>query len=205
MKKIYSEQWRVFKESYWKLFVGVFLLFIVSSVGVFFFLKSNSELVETLMKEVLSAFEDSELLDPNMSGWQLALGLFWNNASVCLLLVATGFIPIFLPAIGIVTVNGGVIGVLFAYISILGQSVAATFFAGILPHGIFEIPAIILAGSLAIYLSVGIFKKIEDNGFSYKQVVGNTAKSFVFLCVPLLMVAALIEAFITPMIIGGFM
>ncbi|MCU9613268.1 stage II sporulation protein M [Caldibacillus lycopersici] len=205
MKKVYLEQWRIFKQSYWKLFVSFFILFLGSGVIVYSALINHTALVESLMSQVYEMFAEKDLMDPDTTSLQLALGLFWNNSTACLLIFLSGFIPIFLPAIVIVILNGGILGVAFASLHLIGQSILTVLFAGILPHGIFEIPAIILAGALAFYISSGIFKKINSDTFSFKKVAKNATMTFVFVCVPLLIIAAIIEAFVTPLILDGFM
>ncbi|MED3643641.1 stage II sporulation protein M [Caldifermentibacillus hisashii] len=202
MKKVYLEQWNLFKQSYWKLFVGLLILFILSSVAVYFFMLKNEALVTTLMKQVSKMFEEKDLIDPDTSAIELAFGLFKNNTMACLLLFVSGFLPIFLPAIGIIVMNSAIMGIMFAYMTLTGQAILPMLFAGIIPHGIFEIPAIILAGTLAFYLSIGIFRKINDARFSFKSCATNSIKTFVFVCVPLLVIAAIVEAFITPIFLG---
>ncbi|WP_062352887.1 stage II sporulation protein M [Bacillus kwashiorkori] len=205
VKGIYKEQWISFKNYYWKYFVIMLLLFIFSSLGVYYLVKNNEELVLSVMKEILTLFEEKNLLSPDQTSLQLAYGLFLNNSLASLLIFLTGIIPIFLPSIGIIVLNGGIIGIVLAFINMTGQSVASTLFASVVPHGIFEIPAIVLSGALAFYVTIGIYRKINDANFSFKQVLWNACKTFIFVCIPLLILAASIEAFITPWIMDQFL
>ena len=72
----------------------------------------------------------------------------------------------------------------------------------IVPHGIFEIPAVVLSASLSFYVSVGIIKKLMDSEFSLRTCLINSLKTFLLVVLPLLVIAAVVEAFITPAIIG---
>jgi len=204
LKKIYHEQWNLFKQAYWKIFFGLFILFLLSSVAVYFFMLKNEALVTTLMEQVSKMFEEKDLIKPDTSAIELAIGLFKNNTMACLLLFVTGFFPIFLPAIGIIMMNSAIMGIMFAFMKLSGQAIFPMLFAGIIPHGIFEIPAIIFAGTLAFYLSIGIFRKINDARFSFKNCLMNGLKTFLFVCIPLLVIAAAVEAFITPIFLGMF-
>lgn len=203
MVNFYKEQWHLFREAYWRYFLSIFVLFIASGMLVYFILAENEALVETLMNQVLAGFEEKELLDPEMMGHELAMGLFLNNTFACLLIFLSGFIPIFLPTVGIVVMNGAIIGVLYAYLKMMDQPAFMSMIVGVLPHGIFEIPAIILAGAVAFTVSVGFYKKLGNSSFPFWNVIKNSIKTFVFVCIPLLILAAIIEAFITPLLLDA--
>ena len=77
---------------------------------------------------------------------------------------------------------------------------AAFVAAAILPHGIFEIPAIILSGSLGILLAQSLIAEWYHGG----DAAGETrrfARLFIMYVAPLVIIAAFVEAFITPFII----
>jgi stage II sporulation protein M len=72
--------------------------------------------------------------------------------------------------------------------------------AAILPHGIFEIPAFIISGALGILLAQSLIAEWYGSGdagvaaYSY-------ARLFIVFVLPLVAIAATVEAFITPVII----
>jgi stage II sporulation protein M len=74
--------------------------------------------------------------------------------------------------------------------------------AGVVPHGIFEIPAIILAGALAVTITLGVYQKLDNRQFPLKSVILDAFKTFLFVCLPLLLIAALVESFVTPLFLG---
>jgi stage II sporulation protein M len=100
-------------------------------------------------------------------------------------------------------VNVGFVGGLLGLVKLMGYSPALLFVAGMLPHGIFEIPAQIISG--ALILRIGAVLVTPQLGKSMGQMVlellADWVKVFIGLVVPLLAVAALIEAYVTPMIL----
>jgi stage II sporulation protein M len=72
----------------------------------------------------------------------------------------------------------------------------------ILPHSIFEIPAIIYASSIGIFSTIQtskmIIPRVRSKATSFRALCKEAGRSFVLIVVPLLTVAALVEAFITP-------
>ena len=207
MKKLYQHEWQLFKDSYWKPFVAFFILFVASGVlGYFAFLGKENEL-NVLMEQIMNMFADKGLFEPDITNFKLALLLLKNNATASFVIYATGLLPIFLPAIMIIFANGALIGIVFSMMKTMGQGIFLPFMTAIVPHGIFEIPAVILSASLSFYVSVGMIKKLVHSDFSLRTCLVNSLKTFVLVVLPLLVIAAFVEAFITPVIAGmaGFM
>ena len=72
--------------------------------------------------------------------------------------------------------------------------------AAIVPHGIFEIPAFILAGAFGILLAQSLIAEWYGSGDTAADARGY-GKLFVTVVLPLLATAAVVEAFITPVVI----
>ena len=100
--------------------------------------------------------------------------------------------------------GGMLLGVMGGYYVNNGHSLLV-YLAGILPHGIFELPALIISLALGFYLCEVVVTYVRKNT---KGLVGtalkNIARVFLFWVVPLLMVAAATEAYITPLILHLF-
>lgn len=96
--------------------------------------------------------------------------------------------------------NVGLIGALLGLVQLAGYSPWAFFLAGILPHGLFELPALVL--SAAAVLRMGAVLVTPDARRSIGEVfldaLADWAKVLVGLIIPLLLVAAVIEAHLTP-------
>ena len=73
----------------------------------------------------------------------------------------------------------------------------------ILPHGIFEIPAVLIGMTFALRIGAALISPPAglDVGQGFLLTVANFFKILIFLIVPLLFVAAYIEANITPQIV----
>jgi len=77
------------------------------------------------------------------------------------------------------------------------------FLAGfVIPHGIVEIPAIILTGALIIRLGLTLVSPNEEHsiGEAWVRSLAEWTRMVVFVIIPLLMVAAFLEVFITPVV-----
>lgn len=138
--------------------------------------------------------------------FQLFLLIFENNVRATILCVAYGLLPfLFYPALFLGT-NA---------LSLAATSVTAVrsgtpimaLLAGILPHGIFEIPALLISCAIGLrhcHLTTDTIlgRKIRCPGRT--QLV-TLAWLYTAAVLPLLLIAALIEVFVTPALMGLFM
>ena len=130
--------------------------------------------------------------------------LLANNIQATFTTVIYGFIPyIKLPVIALGT-NAILLGAFAAYYLHNGMSLIV-YLAALLPHGIFEIPAIIYAIALGIYLCEQVTARLRTG---QKGLVRNAwfdiSRVLVFRVIPMLLIASLVEAYITPVIAGLF-
>ena len=134
-----------------------------------------------------------------------ALGIFGNNIRAFVVTACYGFIPfVFLPVVSL-ALNGAILGLFAAFYVNNGQSLLV-YLAGILPHGIFELPALVLAMSCGLYLCRVITDYVRFNRKgTVKPALANIARVLVLNVLPLTAVAAVIEANVTPLILAHFM
>jgi stage II sporulation protein M len=149
----------------------------------------------------------------------LALTLLYHNARASVIAVAAGVVPfLFLPILD-PFLNGGVIGLLVSIARHQRLDVPRLVLTQILPHGVFELAAVLYATSLGLYLSAGMGKKAlavwkarqsrraEETAAAAGpgppepgpgDLLHNVVRSFVIVILPLLAIAAFVEAFVTP-------
>ena len=129
----------------------------------------------------------------------LAGAIFLNNTIKALLVILGGVALGLFPVIFLLA-NGAALGFVLAA-SIRSRGVLAALLA-IVPHGIFELPAIFLATSMGLLLGRCMIKKLFRSG---DTSIGNeltlALKLFARIVVPLLVIAALVEAFLTSLLV----
>ncbi|NLY72397.1 MAG: stage II sporulation protein M [Tissierellia bacterium] len=196
-----------------KIFIYCLLIFIIIGLISTFYFNDKEELVAEIISSFLEEKADIFIedgpslgLDGNFeeNSFEISVkGLFLNNLKASVISNLLGIIPfIFLPAL-VLIVNAGLIGTVFAMGGMgIGLSNPELLIGGILPHGIFEIPALLISISMGLYLSSQVSKKLlrRDHQPIFKLL---TRQLFItlFIVVPLLLLAAFIEARITPMIL----
>ena len=121
--------------------------------------------------------------------------LLANNLRACAVTMLYGLIPfVRLPALAL-GVNAVLLGGLAACYAATDTTMLL-YAASLLPHGIFELPALILAFSMGLYICAAL---------PLGACLGLAARLLVFLLLPLLILAALTEAYVTPLAAGLFL
>lgn len=154
--------------------------------------------IERLIKLFREQIADRGIVDAE--GNFSAPALFLNNLQACALAMGYGFIPfLYLPAVSL-GINAMMFGGFASYYVQL--SLPLWYYgAGTLPHGVFELPALFMAMAGGLYLCRTIVRYVRHNE---KGLVGpavlNLARLLVMHITPLLMAAAAIEAYVTPVV-----
>jgi uncharacterized membrane protein SpoIIM required for sporulation/ABC-type transport system involved in multi-copper enzyme maturation permease subunit len=129
--------------------------------------------------------------------------IFINNVRV---IVLAGVLSIFSfgsLALFLTLVNAALVSFLVTQIILLGYNPWIFSLTFIAPHGVFEIPAIILGLTFSLRMGAGLVSPPEglDIGQGLLLTGANYLKMLIFVIIPMLFIAAFIEANITPRIV----
>lgn len=175
------------------------ILFSVALFAAFFFagvfaVRQDSSGIEALLQTLTDGIFG---YIADQSPPMMALTLFINNLEVSLILFLGGATFGILTTIILLT-NGALIGAVVEYTaSVQGPAFIA---AGLIPHGIFEISGFIISAGLGFMLAESMWLEYRGKGDA-ADYARRAGKTFACVVTPLLAVAAIVEAFITPQII----
>lgn len=202
MLQMMKTEWECFKSFYMKPFFWVTGISMVMGIVSYFVLVSNEELTTHFMGELMTMIEDIGVTAES-THTEMFWVIFMNNIRAAAIMILLGLVPvIFLPAMSaIITIMS--VSVLIAFMHIQGETVTEMVVFGLIPHGVVELPAIFLAGAIGIHLSLSIFRKFftDRPDILLKEVFMRVGNSFVLLVFPMILVAALIEGYITPILL----
>jgi uncharacterized membrane protein SpoIIM required for sporulation/uncharacterized RDD family membrane protein YckC len=126
----------------------------------------------------------------------MAIMIILNNIKVWILLYGEG--PLIIASPSITAVNGIILGSVGNLLIKEGR--ALDLISGILPHGVMELTAILIASSIGIKMGLSlIFPGSKSRYESLKTVAMRYSDLMVFSTI-LLLIAGFVEAFITPII-----
>ncbi len=184
--------------------VAVVVVFLVVAVGIGWAYVAQFPLPQELFNlEELSPHDFESLPNVDFLPSLTTGGLFFHNLWVLLL---AGVLAVF--SLGVLStlmlmVPVGLIGFFAGQMAWWGSSPLVFVAAFVLPHGLFEIPAAILATAFALRIGASVTAPRAGLtvGEGLLAAIADFAKVFVFLVVPLLLVAAFVEANLTPQIV----
>lgn len=143
----------------------------------------------------------STLLDNNIQGEAMRF-IIWNNTRILTLALVAGAFSFGIAALLLTPAVFGLLGYLLVIIMRSSLPIEI-FFAGIFVHGIVEIPVIVLATAVAFRLGAVVTKPPEGKtvGMAWMNTFGDVMKVFIGVVLPGLVLAAAIEAYITPRVV----
>jgi stage II sporulation protein M len=135
-----------------------------------------------------------------MPRWKLAAAIFLNNALKTLLAILLGPALGIMPAIFLLA-NGAALGVALS-LSIQTRGLVASLLS-IVPHGVLELPAVFLGTSTGVMLGIQTLKRFTGRSeTNFSAELGRALKYYCTVILPLLFLAALVEAFVTAALVA---
>jgi stage II sporulation protein M len=165
--------------------------------------------VQEVFKKMSSLVDDTnELKDPI----SLLTLILKNNVIAVISMIAIGLLSFGIYAIMSLVLNGAIVGYLLNLYADAGINPLTVFIIGLLPHGIFEFPAIILACAIGIRLGVFATQWLSGLLSGQKRDLvkvnfNHFLKDFPMyfgVVIFLLVIAAFVESFITPGLLQTF-
>ena len=134
-----------------------------------------------------------------MPPWKLASAIFLNNALKTLMAILLGTVLGFVPVLFLL-VNGMALGVAIS-LSIQARGLWASL-VSIVPHGVFELPAVFLGTSIGLMLGIHSMRRlIGRSDTTIRAELGVGLKYYFTVILPLLLLAASVEAFVTAVLV----
>ncbi|WP_405170788.1 stage II sporulation protein M [Paenibacillus sp. FSL H8-0280] len=171
---------------------------------------STGPLEELLLNQIGGLREVSERLEQGGNvQWNFFLFIFFNNAIKSVLVIYAGIFFGILPVIFLL-INGMVLGFVVHTTMNYGASFYDIVVKGLLPHGIIEIPVIIIACAFGLKFGGLVIKSLAQLGSDKRNMMGARWRAFMnrtltasFWVVILLLVAAIIESTLTYTLVRG--
>lgn len=132
-----------------------------------------------------------------------ATAILWQNLRALLLGAVLGVFSFGVLGVLPMLATMGALGFLTQALSANGFAVGVFIFGAILPHGLFEIPALWLATAATLETGLGMITPQRGKTFSAAllESLAQWFKVMIGMVIPLLIIAACIEAWVTPRIL----
>jgi len=180
LKTEYKEAWK-FMKSCKTHFLVMIIIFVLTTLIGFLFPVFFVDYIKELLKEIFANVE-------NLSGMGLIIFIIQNNLITSLVGVIAGVV------FGIVPLLTGVFnGYVLGFVSRFAvEESGVRVLWSLAPHGIFELPALIISLGLGLKIGTGMFSK-KKTWKILKENFANALRVFVLVVIPLLIIAGIIE------------
>lgn len=175
-----DDGWTYLKESRKYVYFATALFFVSAFIG--FFFSSYFGFYDEILKWMIGNTS-------NLNGVNLGIFIFFNNFKSAFFSLFLGMLLVGAFSVFNSALNGSLLGYVLHK---LWESSGANHFWKILPHGVFELPALFICWGLGVKIGMFIFSKTPLRDIRY--YFESSLKTFFFIVVPLLLVAAIIES-----------
>jgi stage II sporulation protein M len=151
----------------------------------------------SVMKEATEAYKLVADSYRGLAGGKLFFYILVHNVMASILILVSGVLVGIIPTLAI-GANGFVLGVVYRQTAeVVGYSNAAM---AVLPHGVFELPALLIAASYGLWLGVMMVRRMQGRESTLLRFhIEHAFRRYFAIVFPLLIVAAAID---TVLILG---
>jgi stage II sporulation protein M len=181
LKQEYKKSWEYLRKSKNYLWAIVIIFLTMAIIG---FLVPAPEFIS---EKIMQLIEEIINKTQGMNSLELIAFIIGNNVQTSFIGMILGFIFGIFPIITTV-INGYLLGFV-GFISVNSNGWVSLL--KLLPHGIFELPAVIIALGLGLKLGTFPFKKNPRK--SLREFLENSTRVFLLIVLPLLLIAGIIE------------
>ncbi|MGE5591795.1 MAG: stage II sporulation protein M [Bacillota bacterium] len=196
--------WHQVPETFWRLRRAVLaasLLFVLGALAGAATATWQPDYAAALLpQQFRDVVAQGDVPEPGQHGMPLAEApvlstvIMLNNIQVAALSFALG-VTAGLGTVYVLLQNGALLGVLAA---VFQHQWALRFWSLILPHGLLELTAIFIAGGAGLHFAVGLIRPGDLPRSQSMARHGREAVTLVVAAVPMLVLAGLVEGFVTP-------
>lgn len=175
---ILKREIKFLKESKHYIFVSIIIFLCFSVIGFIF---------PVFKEQILEMIQELQGIFQGLNLWETIGLIFFNNAKASLIAIMTGvFFGVF-PLL-IALTNGYIIGFVS---NIVTYETSVFELWRLLPHGIFELPAVLISIGLGLKIGIEVLTKPTIKNLEYN--LNESLRTFVQIIIPLLVIAAIIE------------
>lgn len=182
---------------------GTLSISLVGAVVLGFHLSSQYPIPEEIQSTLSGADIATNTSTLQFMFARLPVSIFLQNTRVIILAAFLGIITFGVTDILIFMLPWLIVGFLGGQLAISGENPLIFLLSAVAPHAIFELPALLLASAAALQWHSSILARPENGsiGENWVRLAADFCRLFIGLVIPLLLIAAFVEAYVTPRVI----
>ncbi|USK37198.1 stage II sporulation protein M [Cytobacillus firmus] len=206
LKKRLALEYQVYKEFYRKYIFSVLILGLMTAAVFFLASFYFKDFIVQQTNSIAEQMINGSMEEP--TSLQKLFSIFFNNLLVGAIIILIGFIPVYgLPfLLGLFSFAS--VGILAGYGIIMKHNVLHTLAIAFVPHAVIEIIPILYSIAIGMYINRNMVKKVlfrKKKSEKAGKMATQGFTSFTMIIIPLFLLAALVEAFITARLVEIFL
>jgi uncharacterized membrane protein SpoIIM required for sporulation len=200
-----TELWKTVRKQALTIVITV-VIGLIAVAGGYLWVSLNAE-------KVVSSFQAGDLSDILSAGIGspvanigISFPMIWgHNLQAIVIILLLGLFSFGVLGVLVYLLNMGIIGAVLSLVGVMGGSPLKMGIYGILPHGVFEIPALILSSAAILYIGIALVtpRSQQTLGEVLIEAIADWMKIGFGLVLPLLTIAAVVETWVTPVLLAS--
>jgi stage II sporulation protein M len=206
IKEKFTMECQIYKEFYRKTIFTMLVLGILTSLAFFYTSFFFEDFIVEQTNGIAEQMLDEDKEEP--TNVQKFYSILLNNLFVGGLIILFGFIPIYgLPSIyGLLSFAS--VGIIAGYGIIMKHNVLQTMIIAFVPHAVIEIIPILYSVAIGMYVNKNMVNKVffrKKKSEKFRGMLTQGITSYIMIIIPLFLLAALVEAFITSRLVNIYL
>jgi stage II sporulation protein M len=202
---VYKKEYRIYSEHHNKAFIKVLFIGVVVTILSF----TCGFLFEDFIIDQANniASEVGNQNNVESTNFQSFISTLTNNIFLSLIIICSGFIPIYGLPIVFSIASFAAVGILASYGVIMDKDVLKTMSLAFLPHAIIEVIPIVYSITIGLYINKTTVRKVfrKNTSSNLSSILIQSLNSILIIIIPLFIIAALVESYITTLLIEKYL
>jgi len=204
MREIYEDEILIFQNEYKRTIYRTLIIGII--VALFFYVISFyfQDFILAQMEYIASGVGKTN----EITNVQKFFMIIKNNIIIGAVIILMGLIPIYRLSTLYALFSFAGVGVVMGYGQIMKEEVLKSFIIAFLPHAIIEVFAILFSIAIATYINKNMIRKVffrKKVSVPFKLLFVQIIKSYLLIVVPLFVLAGIVEAFLTSLLVDLYL
>ncbi|WP_430787030.1 stage II sporulation protein M [Virgibacillus flavescens] len=206
IKDKFSVEYHLYNEFYRKSIFTTLILGTLTALAFFFAAFYFEEFIIQQTNIMAEQMLDADKEEP--TNVQKFFSILLNNLFVGGMIILSGFIPVYgLPFIyGLLSFAA--VGIITGYGIIMKHNVLQTMVIAFIPHAVIEIIPILYSVAIGMYVNKNMVRKVflrKRKSEKVRNMLMQGSTSYIIIVIPLFLLAALVEAFITSFLVDIYL
>lgn len=204
MKSLYKNELLTFQTQYKSTIYRTLLIGIIVSIIFYVLSYYFQDFILTQAGHIASGMGITD----ETTNVQKFFNIIQHNILIGAVIILMGFLPIYRLSTLYALVSFAGIGVILGFGQIMKEEVLKSFIIAFLPHAVIEIWGVLFCVAIAAFINKNMIRQVffrKKDCVPFKLLLVQSIRSYLLIVVPLFIVAGVVEAFLTTLLVDLYL